>query len=148
MISLDGILKIANFAVGLDGSANAHRPLADMRFKPTRECPKGHLPVQKHRPGRVMKSDFQKVKTEHFRAFVPEELQSVERQDVLRTASGNEILKDKRIKKSQMDIANMSRPFAFQIVLLENLNGIEVRRIGQIGQIGEIGRIGLALQSI
>lgn len=84
----------------------------------------------------------------HFRAFVPEELQSVERQDVLRTASGNEILKDKRIKKSQMDIANMSRPFAFQIVLLENLNGIEVRRIGQIGQIGGIGRIGLALQSI
>ena len=40
-----------------------------------------------------------------------------------------------------MDIANMSRPFAFQIVLLENLNGIEVRRIGQIGQIGGIGRI-------
>ena len=40
-----------------------------------------------------------------------------------------------------MDIANMSRPFAFQIVLLENLNGIEVRRIGPIGQIGEIVRI-------
>lgn len=34
-----------------------------------------------------MKSDFQKVKTEQIRAFVPEELQSVERQDVLRTAS-------------------------------------------------------------
>ena len=88
-----------------------------------------------------MESDFQKVKTLHFRAFVPEELQSVERQDVLRTVSGNEILKEKRIKKSQMDIANMSRLFAFQIVLLENLNGIEVRRIGQIGQIGGIGRI-------
>ena len=40
-----------------------------------------------------------------------------------------------------MDIVNMSRLFAFQIVLLENLNGIEVRRIGQIGQIGGIGRI-------
>lgn len=40
-----------------------------------------------------------------------------------------------------MDIANMSRPFAFQIVLLENLNGIEVGRIGPIRQIGEIGRI-------
>ena len=86
--------------------------------------------------------------TEQIRAFVPEDSQSAERQDVLRTASGNEILKEKQIKKSQMDIANMSRPFAFQIVLLENLNGIEVRRIGQIGQIGEIGRIGLALQSI
>ena len=42
----------------------------------------------------------------------------------------------------------MSRPFAFQIVLLENLNGIEVGRIGPIRQIGEIGRVGLALQSI
>lgn len=83
-----------------------------------------------------MKSDFQKVKTEHFRTFVPEDSQSIERQDVLRTASGNEILKEKQIKKSQMNIANMSRPFAFQIVLLENLNGIEVGRIGQIGQIG------------
>lgn len=30
-------LKIANFAVDLDGFATAHRPLADMRFKPTRE---------------------------------------------------------------------------------------------------------------
>ena len=75
-------------------------------------------------------------------------MQSVERQRVLRTASGNEILKDKQIKKSPMDIANMSRPFAYQIVLLENLNGIEVRRIGQIRQIGEIGRIGETLQSI
>lgn len=65
--------------------------------------------------------------------------------------SGNEILKEKQIKKSPTDIANMSRPFAFQIVLLENLNGIEVGRIGpirQIGEIGEIGRIGVALQSI
>lgn len=35
----------------------------------------------------VWKSDFQKVKTEQIRAFVPEESQSVERQDVLRTAS-------------------------------------------------------------
>ena len=37
-----------------------------------------------------------------------------------------------------MDIANMARPFAFQIVLLENLNGIEVGRIGHIGGIGRI----------
>ena len=37
-----------------------------------------------------------------------------------------------------MDIANMARPFAFQIVLLENLNGIEVGRIGHIGRIGRI----------
>lgn len=35
----------------------------------------------------VEESDFQKVKTEHFRAFVPEDSQSVERQRVLRTAS-------------------------------------------------------------
>ena len=48
------------------------------------------MPVQKHRPGRVGKSDFQKVKTEHFRAFVSEDSQSVERKDVLRTASRNE----------------------------------------------------------
>ena len=141
-------MKIANFAVGLDGFATVHRPLADMRFKPTREWPEGICRVQKHRPGRVWKSDFQKVKTEYLRAFVPEDSQSVERQCVLRTASENEILKEKRIKKSQMDIANMSRPFAFQIVLLENLNGIEVGRIGPIRQIGEIGRVGLALQSI
>ena len=49
-----------------------------------------------------------------------------------------------------MDIANMSRPFAFQIVLLENLNGIEVRPIGPIRQIGEIGRInaGVLIASI
>lgn len=83
-----------------------------------------------------MKSDFQKVKTEQIRAFVPEDSQSVERQDVLRTASANEILKEKQIKKSPMDIANMSRLFAYQFVLLENLNGIEVRPIGQIRQIG------------
>lgn len=83
-----------------------------------------------------MKSDFQKVKTEHFRTFVPEDSQSIERQDVLRTASGNEILKDKQIRKVLMNIVNKSRPFAFQIVLLENLNGIEVGRIGLIGQIG------------
>lgn len=31
-------LKIANFTVGLDGFATAHRLLTDMRFKPTREC--------------------------------------------------------------------------------------------------------------
>lgn len=43
--------------------------------------------VQKHRPERVGKSDFQKVKTAHLRAFVPEDLQSAERQDVLRAAS-------------------------------------------------------------
>lgn len=30
-------LKIAIFAVGLDGFATAHRLLADVRFKPTRE---------------------------------------------------------------------------------------------------------------
>lgn len=47
----------------------------------------------------------------------------------------NEILKYKQIKKALMNIANMSRPFAFQIVLLENLNGIEVRPIGHIGRI-------------
>ena len=41
----------------------------------------------KYRPGRVGKSDFQKVKTEHFRAFVAEDLQSIERQRVLPTAS-------------------------------------------------------------
>ena len=34
-----------------------------------------------------MKSDFQKVKTEQIQTFVPEDLQSVERQRVLRTAS-------------------------------------------------------------
>lgn len=34
-----------------------------------------------------LKSDFQKVKTEQNRAFVPEDSQSVERQDVLRTTS-------------------------------------------------------------
>jgi hypothetical protein len=79
-----------------------------------------------------VKSDFQKVKTEHFRTFVPEDSQSIERQCVLPTASENEILKEKQIKKSPMDIANMARPFAFQIVLLENLNGIEVGRIGRI----------------
>lgn len=89
-----------------------------------------------------MKNDFQNVKTEQIRAFVPEDSQSVERQRVLRTASGNEILKEKQIKKALMNIANMSRPFAFQIVLLENLNGIEVRPIGHIG------RIGVSLQSI
>lgn len=83
-----------------------------------------------------MKNDFQKVKTEHFRTFVPEDSQSIERQCVLPTASENEILKEKQIKKSPMDIANMSRLFTFQIVLLENINGIEVRRIGQIRQIG------------
>jgi hypothetical protein len=48
------------------------------------------LRVQKHRPERVGKSDFQKVKTAHLRAFVPEDLQSAERQDVLRAASANE----------------------------------------------------------
>ena len=37
-----------------------------------------------------MKSDFQKIKSEQIRAFVPEDLQSVERQDVLRTASAND----------------------------------------------------------
>lgn len=45
--------------------------------------------VQKHRPGRVGKSDFKKVKTEHFRSFVPEASQTVERQRVLCTASVN-----------------------------------------------------------
>lgn len=38
-----------------------------------------------------MKSDLQKVETERFRTFVPEESQSVERQRVLRTASVNDV---------------------------------------------------------
>ena len=34
-------MKIANFAVGPDGFATAHRPSPIMRFKPTREYTKG-----------------------------------------------------------------------------------------------------------
>ena len=56
-----------------------------------------------------MKSDFQKVETEHFRSFVPEDSQSIERQDVLRTASeGIPKIKvgiEARYSKKHFDIA-------------------------------------------
>ena len=58
------------------------------------------LRIQKHWPERVGKSDFQKVKTEHFRAFVPEDLQSVERQDVLRTVMLNWDFWSRRVCRS------------------------------------------------
>ena len=65
--------------------------------------------IQKHRPGRGLKSDFQKVETEHFRSFVPEDSQSIERQDVLRTASeGIPKIKvgiEARYSKKHFDIA-------------------------------------------